>query len=319
MFGITLETIVLAFAGGAFGAAVGGLNSFILTGIATIISVAIAMAGGADGGDWANLVNWGFLFAPAIAFQGGAAAVAYAKKKGLVENGQDIAKALWGLNAPDVLAVGGLFGILGHIGIQLTSQLPAINGHGFTDGNAFPIFIIACIVRLVFGETGVTGKVAAGGNRFASATSPLSHILISVAVGLPFAYFVRENPNLFLLSFGVTAFWLIFLRLGDAFPVAHHIALPAQIATLYSGSLFWGLAFALMGSYLGEISGALFNNHADTHTDPPAVTIFILTTLAAIIAPVMTSTGDLVGIIVSVVVAAAGYFYSTTVAKAKVM
>lgn len=43
------------------------------------------------------------------------AASAYAKKKGVTENGADVASALAGLNEPDVLLVGGVFGMIGYL------------------------------------------------------------------------------------------------------------------------------------------------------------------------------------------------------------
>jgi hypothetical protein len=243
---------------------------------------------------------------PHIAFQGGASAVAYAAKAGKVENGQDIGAALWGLDAPDVLLVGGLFGLLGYVFTSLLNLISPINGFGWTDTIALSIFFNATITRFLFGSTGWLGDVG-GKNRWAPTQKPLSFILIAFALGGIFSSFAVANPGFHPLGFGLTAFWLIFLRFGASFPVAHHIAHPAMIAAVYSGSLWWGVAFAILGAFLGDISGMLFNYFGDTHIDPPAVTIFILTTLAAILAPVMENTGDLVGGIVAAVIAIAGY------------
>ena len=68
-----------------------------------------------------NATAWGPLFGPHIAFAGGVAAAAYAAKTGkLKSGGKDIVASLMGLNAPDVLLVGGVFGSLGY------ALLPAV-------------------------------------------------------------------------------------------------------------------------------------------------------------------------------------------------
>ena len=91
--------------------------------------------------------------------------------------------------------------------------------------------------------------------------------------------------------------------MGVNFPVGHHIAHPAQIATLATGNVWWGLVFGLLGAFLGEIYACIFLNHADTHIDPPAVAILTMTTLAALLAPTMNALGGIVPLVIAVVVA----------------
>jgi len=119
--------LVAAAAGGAFGAAVGALPAFAFTGVLVIAGEVIAIAreslaataGTALGSvDVTGAIAFGPVFGPHVAFGGGAAAVAYAAKRGYLDTGFDYHEAKQvtrGLGSrPDVLAVGGAFGVLGH-------------------------------------------------------------------------------------------------------------------------------------------------------------------------------------------------------------
>jgi len=308
-----VTSLILAFAGGMFGATIGGLNSFVLTGLAAF-GAAIAASTG-NGGGFAG-VPWGFLLGPHIAFQGGASAVAFAQAQGKVDAGagRDIGLALVELNDPMILAVGGVFGALGYIVNYVLAMVPPINGMGWTDTVALTILINASLTRILFGVKTKSpfGQVREGDVRWhlsdVAAWLPWQHkpaqlIALSVAIALPFSALIAENPDLMLTGFGITAFWLIWLRLGVNFPVGHHIAHPAQIATLATGNVWWGLVFGLLGAFLGEIYACIFLNHADTHIDPPAVAILTMTTLAALLAPTMNALGGIVPLVIAVVVA----------------
>jgi hypothetical protein len=140
-----------AFAGGAFGAAIGALPAFAFTGFLVIAGAAAGVVG-APGGDSVGLVGIGFghVFGPHVSFAGGAAAAAYAGKRGYIgaengyHNGKDIASAL-GCRV-DVLAVGGVFGLFGIAVEQLSRQL-------LVPVDPIPLAICASAVvhRLAFG------------------------------------------------------------------------------------------------------------------------------------------------------------------------
>ena len=107
-----IQTILAAFGGGLFGAAIGALPAFIFTGFIGLIGIAVLASGGSPA--ILNDVTFGSLFGPHIAFAGGVAAAAFAaNKKKYLENGTDILKPLNKFGDPMVLIVGGLFGILG--------------------------------------------------------------------------------------------------------------------------------------------------------------------------------------------------------------
>ncbi len=125
-----IEMLIAAFAGGAFGAAVGALPAFIFTGFMVIAGEAANIVGryfaAAGPGKASELgavgitgsIAFGPVFSPAISFAAGAAAAAYAAKRGYMETGFDFHEAKNIAFAqgtkPDVLVVGGVFGIFGY-------------------------------------------------------------------------------------------------------------------------------------------------------------------------------------------------------------
>ena len=82
-----IEMLLAAFAGGAFGAAIGALPSFSLAGLMVIIGELYKLAGRTMGVeslpvDITGSIGFGVVLGPHVAFGGGAAALAYATKRG---------------------------------------------------------------------------------------------------------------------------------------------------------------------------------------------------------------------------------------------
>ncbi len=201
------------------------------------------------------------------------------RKKGKIASGRDITTALIGLDSPDVLVVGGLFGALGYLLTWLFNFVPQIGGSPWTNTIALSIVVNAIVVRLVFGKTGIFGQVRRGDNRWVPSdvaswlpwqSRPLQLIVLAIGVGLPSAYLAKALPNSVGLGFGIVAASLIFLQYGTKVPVSHHIALSAEVVTAATGNLWWGLALALLAAFLGEFYACLFTAHGDTHIDPPS-------------------------------------------------
>lgn len=151
---------IAAFAGGAFGAALGALPAFIFCGFmiiageaANALKAGLVNAGVAADAFTVNLtaaIAFGPVFGPHISFAGGAAAAAYAARKGYMDTGFDYFEAKNISHAlgtkPDVLAVGGLFGILGMVVKQISA------GFGMPwDPIAMGVVISAVAHRIVFG------------------------------------------------------------------------------------------------------------------------------------------------------------------------
>jgi hypothetical protein len=315
--------MVTAFAGGVFGAAVGALPAFILCGVAAVVGGAISLATG--DGSFSNLVAWGPFLGPHIAFAGGAAAAAYAAKRGKIETGRDIVTALMGLNSPDVLLVGGIFGALGYVLAWLFNLAPDIGDTVWTNTIALSIVVNAIIARLIFGETGVFGKVPQNYSRWLHTdkgawlpyqSKPGQLIMIGLGVGIPAAYIALAYPSSVGLIFGFSAVALVFLQYGTAVPVTHHIALSAELVAAMTGNLWWGVVFAVAAAFFGEIAACVFTSYGDSHIDPPSVALVISYLLYAIFAAsgVFTLSGNVI-IVVAIVVAGAGYFLMKSLQK----
>jgi hypothetical protein len=110
--------ILAAFAGGAFGASVGALPSFSLAGLLVIVGELYTLVGKTVGVDAlpvdiTNAIGFGVVLGPHVAFGGGAAALAYASKRGYVDSdgehypAKDVTRGLG--SKADVLVVGGVF------------------------------------------------------------------------------------------------------------------------------------------------------------------------------------------------------------------
>ena len=326
--------LIAAFAGGAFGAAIGALPAFCFTGFAVIAGEAanaIGLSGAGSGVELGasgltGLVGFGPVFGPHIAFAGGAAAAAYAAKQdgamyepgdGDYHLGKDIAYALG--TRPDVLAVGGIFGVFGSVG-NLVLAGSAAAAVGF-DTIAAMVFISALLHRVVFGysvlgsprgdgyfdmtpfEEGEKRVAADGGTGEAKrlAVEPwLPHqykwgnvAMIGLVAGLLGGFLVLSVESMF-LGFGISAASLTFLNLGvEKIPVTHHMTLPASAGaaaffadpsgTTQIIALLIGAAFGVAGALIGEAGQRIFYAHGDTHVDPPAFAIAIMSLLIGIL------------------------------------
>jgi hypothetical protein len=316
--------LMAAFAGGAFGAAIGALPAFAFTGFAVIAGEAAALAETAGGGEASvvltSAVAFGPVFGPHVSFAGGAAAAAYAARRGYMDTGfayhmaKDITYAHG--TAVDVLAVGGLFGVLGAVVRQVSVAVG-----GPWDPIAMGVVLSALVHRLVLGYP-VIGTVGGAGlfdmspfargerregddSRFV--VEPwLPHqfrwggvAMIGLVAGLLGAYVAIETGSPF-LAFGLSAASLLFLNLGvEQVPVTHHVTLPASTAALavqasspeggtvlLSGgspvtALVVGAAVGLVCALFGELFQRVCYAHGDTHWDPPAAAIVVGTLLIA--------------------------------------
>jgi MFS family permease len=279
--------LLAAFAGGAFGAAVGALPAFVFTGIMVIAGE----AGGLNG--VTGSLAFGAFFGPHVSFAGGAAAAAYAAKKGYMQTGFDFHEsknitAALGLHV-DVLVVGGLFGILG----VLIRQVSVSFGMPW-DPIAMGVVLSALFHRLFLGYS-LIGKVHGAGlfdmgpfereeKRVSDAGTVSDHIksatdrlavepwlphqykwgnvaFLGLTAGLLGAYAAIETGSPF-LAFGISAASLLFLNLGvEKFPVTHHMTLPASTIALAVVASGEGVEAGLItgaSDLTGLIAGAVF-------------------------------------------------------------
>jgi hypothetical protein len=367
---VELTTVLLlatvAFAGGAFGAALGALPAFAFTGFVVIAGEVVTIGrnlttaaageiGTAGAYGLTASVGLGAGFGPHVAFAGGAAAAAYAARRGKMNTGFDYHEAkniTYSLGTDvDVLAVGGAFGAVGYLVYHVSLNTLALPFEPF----AFSIVVTALLHRIAFGYP-LVGRVRGGlldmspyerGERRAPGPggeevitdgglgSNAAHTsgiepthrepderryvvepwlpqqyewadvaVLGAVVGVfgAFVAYVTASP---FLGFGIAAASLLFLSLGmERFPVTHHMALPAGLvtvalapgapgpsltaATLQATVPLWlvvagGALFGLLGGLLGELAQRALYAHADTHLDPPAVSILLTTLLLAVL------------------------------------
>lgn len=266
-----------------------------MTGVFSVAGSVAAICGAGDTSNiLLNYVAFGPFFGPHIAFAGGVAASAFARKKGITENGADIATALGGCNEPSVLLVGGIFGVIGFLFKELVvANLFAgtISNRLITDTPGITVFCSAILVRLVFG-----GKLRTGTEVF-SKGKPLANTLIiaigyslvtggiytgAIHSGVPAEGFGGAYPT---LIFGLAAIGLIFAEIGQPFFGCHHIVIiaAATVVQCYvsSGNLWLSLlmsvVFGTIASLLADFEGHFLNSGSDSHVDPPAFAIFIMT------------------------------------------
>ncbi|WP_255196026.1 hypothetical protein [Halorarius litoreus] len=274
---------LIAFAGGALGASLGGYPALSVAGFVVVVgevakltraSIAAAApidpaALGATG--ITASIGLGTGVGPHVALGGGVAAAAYAARQGYVDTDfayHEAKHVTYSLGAkPDVLLVGGVFGVVGAALAQgsVAFALP-------WDPIFASIVVSAFLHRIAFGYP-LLGAIRGGlldmspferGERRAmrtdggtteaesrATTEPsqtdarfvvepwLPHqyrwasvTLLGFVVGV-FAAFVTYATGSPFLAFGLTAATLVFLSLRmEKFPVTHHMALPAGVLVI---------------------------------------------------------------------------------------
>ena len=262
-----LEMLVAAFAGGAFGAAIGALPSFALAGVMVIVGEVYAMLhrglGTAAPVDLTGTVAFGAVLGPHVAFGGGAAALAYAARRGDLDTDfayHEAKHVTRGLGSrPDVLAVGGVFGIVGY---WLATASGALGVP--TDPVALGVVGSALLHRAAFGYSVVGAPVGdwldmtpyeRGERREATAGPAVADtgddrytvepwlpyqyrwgnvLALGAVVGVLGGYLAYLTGSAF-LGFGISVAALVFLNAEVAqIPVTHHISLPASTAVVAS-------------------------------------------------------------------------------------
>lgn len=98
------------------------------------------------------------------------------------------------------------------------------------------------------------------------------------------------------VGFGISAFSLLFLSLGMSVPVTHHMTLIGGVAAVsflpvVGGSavaaLIIGALAGMIAGWLGEFFSRFWHIHGDTHIDPPASAIWLMTTVVLGLTAVM--------------------------------
>ena len=287
--------VLAAAAGGAFGASVGALPSFVFTGFVVLLGEGLAaLAGGGSeftelGG--ANLasgvtgtIGFGPVTGPHVAFAGGVAATAYAgyRYPEMEPEGWDYhfgKNILYAFGTkPDILAVGAVVGVLGMLIARFSGALDMPY-----DGIAFAVFATAVIVRIPFGYP-IVGDPQRGGwldmspferedergdgsGRLAvEPWLPQQYKWSGVAaiglVGGALGGWTWIMTGSIFMAYGISAASLLFLNLGvEKFPVTHHITLGgstfAVVAAAELNSELGVMLIAILGGLIGSLLAEL--------------------------------------------------------------
>ena len=287
MPGINGFTLAAAFGGGLFGAAVGAFPAFILCALSLVIGIVIALVTG--DGSFLTLVTWGPFLGPQSAFVGGTAAAAFAARKGLLPSGRNILVPLLSLKSMPVLLVGGVFGLGGNFLAGLLIQIPAEGPVPWINPIALSVVFSGMLIRIIFGRTGLFGRIAGEANRWSSLDKKdsfpwhlpiLPLFLISLMVSLIASIVVLLIPGSTGLIFGLSALSVVLLLGGVKIPIFFHMALAGELYAAATGDLWWGVTMGISAGLLGEFFARLFLIHGDTHIDPPALSLTVICALS---------------------------------------
>lgn len=235
-----LILLISAFGGGVIGAALGALPSFIITGFLALSGGILAMAGVPEFS--IAHITFGVYWGPHIAFTGAAAAAAVAAKRNKLDSAQNTLKPLYSTKDAVSLLSGGVFAIIGFLIFSLcTTKLAFLK----TDAPAAGVFFTLLICRLLVGKTGPIGECTKG--RDWKIENIGFHLLVGGAFGLVIggAGYAMVQSGITedalaiypVVCFGIAALSLIFLQMGYEVPVTHHIAFPAAVGFVLSGSI----------------------------------------------------------------------------------
>ncbi|WP_136689655.1 hypothetical protein [Halorhabdus amylolytica] len=312
-----VELLLVAFAGGAIGAAIGGTAALSLAGFTIVVGEAGNYLAGATPGDPAAtgltaLIGYGPAFGPHVAFAGGVAAAAYVGRRERPDsdfpfhNAKDVYRAI-GVR-PDAMLAGGAFGVVGYwiatlvwtVGLPVDPVMTSVVITGLFARVAFGYPLVGQIRNGILDmspyERGEIRTALSGDDEGDGTVRPAvepwatqqygwqEQAVLGLVVGI-FAAYVASVTESYYLAFGIAAASMAFLVIGERrIPVTYHLALPASIAALSLPSagaelaLLVGAVFGVASALVGELAGRVLYAHADTHVDPPAVAI-VLTTL----------------------------------------
>ena len=260
--------IVGSFLGGCIGAMVGGNPAFIIVGIIGVVF--LAMGNAPDASLLQSTIEY-TLFTPCICFSGNVAALAYAanirKYEGI--NGTDLNKALGFTQDFSVLMVGGVFGILGFLNLNLVMYLKLP-----LDAGAFTVVILGILVRLLFGHAKFINPKLKEVSLFNKGDGKeWAYKIMAGFVVACVASYAASISGKATIGFYFSALSLIFLLLDGDFPVTHHVSIIAGYASVRSGNVLIGILFGVLASIVFELYQNTINSNVDSHIDAPACTI----------------------------------------------
>lgn len=243
--------LLVAAAGGFFGACVGGNFSFVITGFAGLAATAAGVAGGADVSSFMfSYIAFGPFTGPHVAFTGAVAGSAYAAMKGYTDNGKDIAQPLARLGKPDVLLVGAGTGVLGWLLVSYVfAPIPWLGGH--TDAIALTVAVLGIGTRLVFSDRSLLNPehYNTSGSKFAPhegyawvryQEKPSQLLVLGIFPGLLAGgvslllavNFPGVGMSAAAFPWAISAITIFFINIGYNSPVTHHMTIIGGLGAM---------------------------------------------------------------------------------------
>lgn len=309
---LSVNTLLLCFGGGIVGAALGGLFSFVIVGLVVLTGCFVILTGGSD--FLLLQVGLGPVFGPqAGGFVAGTVAAAYAAgvRKNLASgSAKDILSPLIGTSW-DVMLVGGLAAVGGHLMVQLFGMIPLIKQ---ADCIALSVAVAQVAGRLLFlrempwgnhdsiRRHGYLGTGSGSLSWVPWMAEPGRLVVFSLGVGLLSGAIAMGTKSVLdpmvakgvvsatgafvvplIFAWGIAAVSLIGLQLGageiQKVPVWHCQAVLSALAFLLFGSLGAAALVGVLAGLLQELMARALWNHGSSHVDPPASAIALGTLL----------------------------------------
>ena len=291
---MVLFNILAAFGAGALAASIGAVNAFIMTGILAIVA-GVGTCLGVDTG-FTAAVAFGTVLGPHMSFAAGAAATAFAKKKGYIDNGCALGQGLAFLGKADVLVVGGVFGIIAYLiaDFVVAKIFGGLIPFG-TDNPGMTVVISGIIARLCFTDNGIKSKnptlLAKGDALVALLVRAIALSLMAggTGVALDAAGYSLGGYNLIL--FGLAAVSLIFPGMASW----HHIGIISGYATMIGvgaglggfGVVILAVVAGILVALLCNMENCLINTEVDSHIDGEGFSICLMTIVLNVVASIL--------------------------------
>ena len=291
---MVLFNILAAFGAGALAASIGAVNAFIMTGILAIVA-GVGTCLGVDTG-FTAAVAFGTVLGPHMSFAAGAAATAFAKKKGYIDNGCALGQGLAFLGKADVLVVGGVFGIIAYLiaDFVVAKIFGGLIPFG-TDNPGMTVVISGIIARLCFTDNGIKSKnptlLAKGDALVALLVRAIALSLMAggTGVALDAAGYSLAGWNLIL--FGLAAVSLLFPGMASW----HHIGIISGYATMIGvgaglggfGVVVLAVVAGILVALLCNMENCLINTEVDSHIDGEGFSICLMTIVLNVVASIL--------------------------------
>ena len=268
------STTLLAFLLGIVGAIIGGTQTFIMTGVVGLFIYALQAAGVASEFMSETLLNTVFL--PAIIFNAATVSTAFAHKRGYDIAGADVTHSLLFTHDPLVMLMAGFGGLAGYLVFSFARAigLPA-------DQGSFSVILLGVATRLRVGAGRWVNPEATAYYRREGLRYWAFQLVNGVAVcGVTAIVLSHVTPAFYSIGFSISAALLLlqsYDREGLTYPTTHHETLTVGYAMAATGgNVVASMCFGLLANVIYLLFARYCNENCDTHIDPPAVAIEVV-------------------------------------------